>query len=443
MLPILHQSFWRDEAFSVLLSSHNLKDIFWLTLKDTHPPLYYFLLHFWIRLFGDAEYATRTLSLLSHFLLVLTCFFILNHLIKNWKISILGSLAVFLNPFLLEYAFETRSYMFFGLLVAVATLFYLKKRYFLTSVFLSLAILTHNFAVFFFAGFLAHWLTTNYRQLKQKFWHTALLFTLPLLSFIAWLEILWNQWTKVASGFWIEAKSSSIFVDAVRNFFQGSLDYPSKDMLYNLTLILIFLAGAYWLIKAVKSDQANKTSGSGIFIWLFSLPFLIVYLISAFWVPIYHERFLLPILPMLIVWIAYSLVQLSGLKQSFAYAVIAFSTAYLLFSLQSSEEILRKTTKPAINYGINQILNQAKDGDVIVPESYLNFLETKYYVQKSGKNIPIYALSKTSGNDIPFYVGKILFNPEDIISQYPESTNVWIVTPNGGHYLKSSSETQL
>jgi len=436
MLPILHQSYWRDEAFSILLSSNNLKDIFWLTLKDVHPPLYYFLLHFWIKLFGDAEYITRTLSLLFHFLLALTCFFIIKHLLKNWRVAILGSLAIFLNPFLLEYAFEARSYTLFGLLVAVSTLLYLKKRYLLTSTFLTLSLLTHNFAVFFFAGFITHWLVVNHQRLKQKLWQSLILFTLPILSFIGWLQVLWNQWVKVAEGFWIETQSSSIFVDAFRNFFQGSLDYPSKDMLYNLTLILVFLTGAYWLIKAVKTDQQSKPNPSSILVYLFSLPFLSVYIISAFWVSIYHERFLLPILPMFIIWAVYSLYKLSSLKPSFTYLIFAFSIAYLLFNLQSAEEILRKTTKPAINYGIDQILTTAQDGDVIVPENNLNFLETKYYVQRSGKNISVYAYSEKGLDEIPFYIGKILFNPEDIITQYPENTNIWIITPDGGYYLK-------
>ena len=131
MLPILHQSYWRDEAFSVLLSSKNLKDILLLTIKDVHPPLYYFLLHFLIKLFGDAEYVTRSLSLLFHFLLVISCFFLLKHFIKNWKLSLMGALAILLNPFLLEYAFETSSYMFFAFPVVTATLFYLKRKYLL------------------------------------------------------------------------------------------------------------------------------------------------------------------------------------------------------------------------------------------------------------------------------------------------------------------------
>lgn len=437
MLPILHQSYWRDEAFSVLLSSKNLKDIFWLTIyKDIHPPLYYFLLHWWIRLFGDAEYVTRSLSLFFHFLLVISCFFLLKHLLKNWKLSLMGALAILLNPFLLEYAFETRAYMLFAFFTVTATLFYLKKSYFISSLFLALMLLTHNFSVFFLIAFIAFWFFkfNDEEGLKKKVINFASLFALPLITLFIWLSFLWNQWVKVAEGFWIGPKTSSIFVDAFRAFFQGSLDYPSKAMLYNLTLVLVFMAFSYWLVRFIENKSFPKR-GSLLLIFLFSIPFLMVYIISAFWVPIYHERYLIPVLPVFIVWIIYSLYKLSQLNLSLSYFVFAVSLAYILFSLQSSEEILRKTTKPAINYGVSQVLTQANPGDVIIPESNLNFLEIKYYVKKSGKHIPVFAYSPDK--KIVFYLGPFLFEDQEIISEYPQDKRVWIIKQDGGHYLKS------
>lgn len=436
MLPILHQSYWRDEAFSVLLASKNIKDIILLTVKDVHPPLYYLLLHFWIRLFGDTEYVTRTLSLLFLFLTVLVCFFLLKHLLKNWKISLIGALAILLNPFLLEYAFETRAYMLFAFLTVTATLFYLKKKYLISSLFLTLMLLTHNFSVFFLTAFIAFWFFnfSNEEGLKKKVINFTSLFALPFITLSIWLSFLWNQWIKVAEGFWIEPKTSSIFVDAFRAFFQGSLDYPSKAMLYNLTLILVFMAISYWLVRFIENKSFPKR-GSLLLIFLFSIPFLIVYIISSFWIPIYHERFLIPILPVFIVWVIYSLYKLSQLNISLSYFVFAVSLAYILFALQSSEEILRKTTKPAINYGVSQILADARPGDVIIPESNLNFLETKYYVKKSGKDIPVLAYSPDK--KIVFYLGAVLFEDKDIIYEYPQDKRVWVIKQDGGHYLKS------
>lgn len=437
MLPILHQSYWRDEAFSVLLASKNLKDILLLTIKDVHPPLYYLLLHFWIKLFGDAEYVTRSFSLFSHLLLVLSCFFLLNHFLKNKKVSLLGSLAILLNPFLLEYAFEASSYIFFSFPVVTAALFYLKRKYFISSLFLALMLLTHNFGIFFLIPFVAYWCYENREKLWRRKTQFVLLFGLPVLVFLGWLRFLWNQWVKVAEGYWIEPKTSAIFVDAFRTFFQGNLDYPSKAMLYNLTLVLVFMGFSYWIAKIVREEKLGSFESEHLLlVFLFSISFLMVYTISSFWIPIYHERYLLPLLPIFIVWIAYSLDRLNKIHKPFSYLVFAFSLAYILFAVQSSEEILRKTTKPAINYGVSQILAQAQPGDVITPESNLNFLETKYYVKKSGKNIPVFAYAPDG--KIVFYIGAVLFEEEEIITEYPKDKRIWILKSDGGYYLKES-----
>src|SRR5688500_5315661 len=56
------QSFWRDEAFTYLLSKHSVLDIILLTAHDFSPPLYYILMHFWMMVAGHSEIAMRSLS---------------------------------------------------------------------------------------------------------------------------------------------------------------------------------------------------------------------------------------------------------------------------------------------------------------------------------------------------------------------------------------------
>ncbi|MBA4383225.1 MAG: hypothetical protein C0410_00670 [Anaerolinea sp.] len=54
---------WLDETFSVRMANHSVGDMLqWIVKIDQHPPLYYFLLHFWITLNGDSPYFARLLS---------------------------------------------------------------------------------------------------------------------------------------------------------------------------------------------------------------------------------------------------------------------------------------------------------------------------------------------------------------------------------------------
>ncbi|MDB5058404.1 MAG: hypothetical protein JWO59_1876, partial [Chloroflexi bacterium] len=59
------QSAWLDEGYSLGVARHSLGDLISFTVHyDTHPPLYYVLLHFWSSLFGFGVIQGRFLSLL-------------------------------------------------------------------------------------------------------------------------------------------------------------------------------------------------------------------------------------------------------------------------------------------------------------------------------------------------------------------------------------------
>ena len=45
-------SVWLDEAFSIKIAHGTPSEIIEETGKDVHPPLYYFALHYWMKLFG-------------------------------------------------------------------------------------------------------------------------------------------------------------------------------------------------------------------------------------------------------------------------------------------------------------------------------------------------------------------------------------------------------
>src|SRR4051812_33174976 len=69
-------SLWFDEVFSVRAGRISVSDIVILTRGDVHPPLYYLLLHFWMKLFGETEIAVRMLSVIFSVLTV----FVVYHL---------------------------------------------------------------------------------------------------------------------------------------------------------------------------------------------------------------------------------------------------------------------------------------------------------------------------------------------------------------------------
>lgn len=426
MLPILNQSLWRDEAFSALLSEKNPLQIITLTMRDVSPPLYYILLHYWMLIFGNNEVTLRTFSFLFHILGVVVIYLIAKKLIPLRITHILIPFTMLLNPFLLQYAFEARPYSLLVFLTLLAVYCIAEKKLLLASIVLGLSILTHNFALFNVCAIGLWWLYV-YRE-KNKILAMQL-FSFPLLAMCLWGGVVWNQWSKVAGGFWIKQTTSSVFLRSLETYTKGDLSYFTQPMLYTFSLLTLFFAFSYWVWHERKEENPILF----LFFSLLVVPTTVTYFISALFTPIYHERYLISAVPMLIFLAGYSLCKLVQSNPHIKTVITVVIAIYIILLVQASEEITGTSTKPSINWGIGQIASKAREGDSIVPKDILNFLEAKYYVQQSGKHIPVYAYAQSG--KIPFYVGNILYEPQEIITSLPKNHRIWQIEPDGGYKL--------
>lgn len=155
---VLHAGYWVDEGITLGISSHPLGELPALLRQDGAPPLYYALLHFWIKLFGTSEEAVRSLSLLFAGLSVPAA------LAAGWSLFgrragwiAAGGAAV--SPFLGTYAQEARMYSLVALLGIVCSAafvhaFVYRRRRALPVFAISLALLlyTHAWGLFMLAA---------------------------------------------------------------------------------------------------------------------------------------------------------------------------------------------------------------------------------------------------------------------------------------------------
>ena len=427
MLPILTQSLWRDEAFSAILAGKNIFEIVRLSTQDPSPPFYYILLHCWIALFGNSEIAIRIMSLLFHLLTVIVIFFIAKKIIRSLPGQIIIALTTLLNPFLLQYAFETRAYSLVAFLSVTALYLTIVKRNLIAGIFLAMAIFSHNFAIPTFFVLTTWWLFVNRKIFK--FSSFAKLIGFPLLTIFLWGGAIWIQWSKFANGFWIARPTLSTLISSLKIFSSGEISYPIKPMLYLLSVIFFICALLSWIRK---EKSKNNDTILLIFLLIF-IPTLMTFFFSLFFTPIYYERYLILTTPMLILFVAYSLEKLMQLNFITRSIFGGFVVIYLTFLIIASAQIVSKPTKADIRAGVRGILAQAKKDDVIVPKNTLNFLETKYYIERSGRNIAVYAYSQNG--KIPFYIGGILYQPQDIIKAMPKNKRVWQINPDGQYKL--------
>src|SRR5215217_5224416 len=101
--------FWIDEGLSVGIADRPAIDIPGILRQDGSPPLYYTLLHFWIRVFGTSEGAARSLSLVFAALSIPAAWWAARSLFGARAAWIAAVLATS-NAFITHYAQEARMY---------------------------------------------------------------------------------------------------------------------------------------------------------------------------------------------------------------------------------------------------------------------------------------------------------------------------------------------
>jgi 4-amino-4-deoxy-L-arabinose transferase-like glycosyltransferase len=112
------QSLWNDEGSSVALAQRDLGTIARDAAQDIHPPLYYWLLSGWVRLFGTSEVAVRSLSaFLGVGLVALT--FVLGRLLAGRWAGLVAALLAAIHPFQVYYSQEARMYALLAVLSAL------------------------------------------------------------------------------------------------------------------------------------------------------------------------------------------------------------------------------------------------------------------------------------------------------------------------------------
>ena len=186
---------WMDEAITTGIASHPLSAIPGLLRHDGSPPLYYFLLHFWIRAFGPSEIATHWLSVLFGLLTIPAAFWAGYSLIGRRAAIDAATLFAF-SPFITAYAGETRMYELMGLLAVLATTAYIhafvfRRRGYLImfAICQALMLYTHAWGIFYGIGaalaLIPIWLVSDDRRGLVK--DALMAFVGAGILFLPWL----------------------------------------------------------------------------------------------------------------------------------------------------------------------------------------------------------------------------------------------------------------
>lgn len=150
------QSLWFDEVLTVRTAEREFAGIItdlsvgW----NCSPPLYYFMLHLWMKVFGTGELAVRMLPALWGLLLIPAIFYVGSSLF-NRNVGLISAYIVAIGEFHIRYSQEARMYTMLALL-GLLSMYFLYKA--LTTdrklswvgyiLFTILIIYTHNYGMF-------------------------------------------------------------------------------------------------------------------------------------------------------------------------------------------------------------------------------------------------------------------------------------------------------
>ena len=216
---------WWDEGFTVWAARLSPAQIISFAKSDHHAPLYYLMEHGWTTLFGNSEFALRSLSALFG-TLALPVFYLLSKRVLQGAMA--TALAVWLFAFSMTqiwYSREARAYeaaSFFALVALYALMLFLEKRsawLFLVIVLSSaLTLYLHGMMFFYLLAFDLVWLAYPSERTPARRIGEILLANLCIgLLYLPWASSLLTQVAIGEALSWVTRPSFGKLVRTLRD----------------------------------------------------------------------------------------------------------------------------------------------------------------------------------------------------------------------------------
>jgi len=367
---------WYDDAFSFFLAKQSLGQIVSGTAADTMPPLYYFLLHYWMK-FGESLFVLRLLGVLLS-LATLAVVIDLGRRLAGIEAGLWAGMIVAVAPFQIYHAQELRMYTLLGLAQVSYIWFFVRLQQredgasvvwlwvglIFTGV---MAMYSHNLAVF---GLILPDIYLALKRAWKELRKLAVAQVLVLGLAAPWLVMIPGQIDKIQAAFWTIRPG---LVEVMQAILQAHIFLPLEGA--------VMIAGALlsiWCIVlvAIETWKQRKTPGVGLLSLLtLGLPILL-FTASYAMRPIFVPRGL--ILSMLTYAIlAGWIITLRWKKSIGPFLAAAFIGAALISlpAYYSFSGFPRSQFKAATEY----LRETTAVGDLILHDNKLSYFPSHYY----------------------------------------------------------------
>ena len=237
---------WLDEALTVNIARLPLHQIPSFLRRDGSPPLYYFLLHFWMGWFGQSDLAVRSLSAVFG-VITLPLVWLAGRRLGGARLGWIALLLLATSPFAIRYATESRMYSLVALLTVLGFLALDRSlrnprpgNLVAVGVVTGLLLYTHYWALYL-VGTVLLWLLWEARRGRAE-WRAGARASLVAtfvgcLTFLPWLPTFFFQSRHTGTP-WATTASFASMVSAVSSFAGGGSNSGRA-----LALMIFGLAG--------------------------------------------------------------------------------------------------------------------------------------------------------------------------------------------------------
>jgi 4-amino-4-deoxy-L-arabinose transferase-like glycosyltransferase len=372
----IHRSIWLDEANSISIACGDFSSIFARLKIDNNFPIYYVVLHFWARLFGESELALRLLSGISYALATAAVYLGGASLFRDKRAALYAAFFYLVSTQAVHQAQNIRMYALLGLLSAASTVLFCeifaegavpKRKWFWYAVVNSIGMLTHLWFAFVLLGQGAAILLWQPKRLRS---FVAAGFAAAVPFLMLWSPALWAQINNGATR-WMPGFKPIFILHAVMDYYGG----PAALAFYAGCAVLIFYHPRQKLVGGTKTRLLATC-----FVVSLALPLAISAFKPIFWPGRYTIIGLAP----LALWLGWTLARSASkpVLAIFCYATLAIVVTAHLWSRDVNPESgvpETKSDKAAAQF----LLQLAKPGDAVVFTS-LSRPAIDYYLRRAG-----------------------------------------------------------
>lgn len=353
------QSLWYDEGMSLYNSngvslSENISIILGREAGDKYQPLYYLVLYVWRSIFGDSEFALRSLSALLGVGSVITIFFTTLR-IYGRNHAIWSSLILAVSSFCVYYSQEARAYSLLIFLASLQLYFFHRAldedrdnqfvSRIIFGILTAIGIFGSILMVIFSAALcIAHAIVYRNPQKWLKWWLPAACFSTPIIFFYLSSPAAADPTNTVVTRSGLPIIQNAIFVlygiltgttygpplTQLRgeDKIQVMLGYWPHFLILCIVISIIFLALVATLFKSYKSLKYQKQQRANYFFSsLFAIAFMFAFVFALVtkmnWLPRHSFFLCLPVAILIPSVFVHNYKSRSKYRKSFQYARVA------------------------------------------------------------------------------------------------------------------------